>query len=402
MAEPLKAVFNPPFVRDLGELIRSVYGPFDTDRFTAHVMDGTWEQLELKARIRRITEALGAALPGVYADALDVLYAVDGQCKGLPYLIFPDFVEVYGQAPEHWDLSMRALERFTAGSSSEFAVRPFLLREPQRMIRQMEQWAEHGNEHIRRLASEGCRPRLPWAQALPMFKADPAPILIVLEKLKKDPSLYVRKSVANNLNDIAKDHPGLVLETARRWQGESPYTDWIIRHGCRTLIRRADAEALAIFGYADGEGGEPLVVSASLELTPDAGVIGDKGLLRYTLRLREGDAVRIRIEYGIDFVKASGKTSRKLFLLSDKTVPGGSELTAKRSHSWSDLSTRKHYPGLHRISLLVNGREAAAADFTLNAGPVSEASDRAEQSGTERDGNQAVRGGDGRPEVGRS
>jgi 3-methyladenine DNA glycosylase AlkC len=358
-------IYSPSFVRQFGALVQSAYAPFDMQTFSDRVMDDTWEALELKARMRRITEVLGALLPKDYADALGVLFAIDGQCQGFPYLFFPDFVEVFGGAPEHWSLSMTALERFTAGSSAEFAIRPFLLRDPDRGMTQMLAWARHPNEHVRRLASEGCRPRLPWAQALPMFKADPSPILPILERLKADESLYVRKSVANNLNDIAKDHPEVVRSTVRAWKGEHPHTDWIVRHGSRTLIRRADPAIMAVFGYAETEDAEALISAAELTVTPEQLTIGEECRLAYRLQVGDSrDSVRLRVEYAIDFVKASGKTSRKQFLVADKTCAGGTVLQGTRRHAWADLTTRKHHPGPHRIVLLVNGREAAST--TLN------------------------------------
>lgn len=362
MPEPLKAMYNEEFLRGFGEKIQSVYNPFDITRFIATVMNNAWDELELKARIRRISETLGAYLPSEYEEALAVLFAIDKDCVGFPYLFFPDFVEVYGQAEEHWELSMQALERFTPKSSAEFAVRSFLLRDPERMMTQMMVWATHSDEHVRRLASEGSRPRLPWGQALPMFKQNPAPVLPVLELLKADPSLYVRKSVANNLNDIAKDNPSVVLETVSRWKGEHPHTDWIVRHGCRSLIRKSEPEVMALFGYAEPVGETSLTSYASLVVEPSKLSIGDNCELRYELHIREGDSAHIRIEYGIDFVKSGGRTSRKSFLLSDKTVLGGSRLTGTRRHRWANLTTRRHYPGLHRIVLLVNGREVA---FTM-------------------------------------
>jgi len=359
MAEPLKAMYNKQFLHDFGEKIRSVHNIFDTEAFVSSAMAEPWDALELKARMRRITETLGTQLQLPYEEALAILFAITEECVGFPYLIFPDFVEVYGQNPEHWELSMQALERFTSKSSAEFAVRPFLLREPERMMEQMLEWSKHPEEHVRRLASEGCRPRLPWGQALPMFKLDPTPVLPVLEQLKADSSLYVRKSVANNLNDIAKDHPEIVLETARRWKGTHPYSDWIVRHGCRSLIRKADPDIMALFGYAEQEDETPLITSASIGIDPSILRIGENSELQYELQVREGTPARIRIEYGIYFVKAAGRTSRKSFLLSDKTVPGGTTLSGKRTHRWADLTTRRHYPGEHRIVLLVNGREVA-------------------------------------------
>ncbi|NOU94267.1 hypothetical protein GC093_13710 [Paenibacillus sp. LMG 31456] len=365
MAEPLKAMYNEDFLRLFGQKVYKVYSAFDTEGFISKVMDESWENLELKARMRRISQTLGEYLPARYEDALEVLFKIDEDCIGFPYLFFPDFIEVYGQEDKHWALSMKALERFTRRSSAEFAVRPFLLRDPERMMLQMLEWSKNPSEHVRRLASEGSRPRLPWGQALPMFKRDPSPIFPLLEQLKEDPSLYVRKSVANNLNDITKDHPSLVLDTARRWKGTHPDTDWIVRHACRSLIRKANPEILALFGYAESAVETPLVTSASLSIEPVELSIGEKCELRYELRTREGEPVRVRIEYGIDFVKSNGSASRKLFLLSDKTVPGGTRLNGTRNHSWANLTTRRHYPGEHKIALVVNGQEVANSVINL-------------------------------------
>lgn len=359
MAEPLKFMYNKEFLRQFSEKVYAVYRKFDRSGFMTAVMSDSWDELALKARMRRMSETLGVYLPGRYEEALDILFAIDEDCVGFPYLFFPDFVVVYGQADKHWALSMQALERFTTKSSAEFAVRPFLLRDPERMMRQMAVWARHTDEHVRRLASEGCRPRLPWGISLPIFKQNPAPVLAVLELLKEDSSAYVRNSVANNLNDIAKDNPEVVLETARRWKGMNLYTDWIVRHGCRTLIRAANPEALALFGYAETINAASFTTCASLIVTPSVQSIGGCCELSYELCIREGEAVRIRLEYGIDFVKARGHTSRKLFLLSDKTVAGGTRLIGKRTHCWSNLTTRRHYSGDHRIVLILNGREMA-------------------------------------------
>lgn len=189
-----------------------------------------------------------------------------------------------------------------------------------------------------------------------MFKKDPVPVLSVLELLKEDNSLYVRKSVANNLNDIAKDNPDIVLKTAQRWIGRNSNTDWIIRQGCRTLIRHAHPEAMELFGYANEA---QMATDASVFVHPTVLTIGDRCELQFAVNIRQGEPAHIRIEYGIDFVKAKGNTSRKSFLLSDKIVPGGAHLTGTRKHNWSDLTTRRHYPGDHRIVLLLNGQEVA-------------------------------------------
>lgn len=365
MAELLKNVYSRDFLWGFGKKVQSAYSPFDTPEFVASVMDAAWETLPLKARTRRISTTLGSSLPVRYEAALDVLFAIADTCVGFPYLFFPDFVAVHGQAEKHWELSMKALECFTQKSSSEFAIRSFILSDPDRVMRKMMIWTKHSDEHVRRLASEGCRPRLPWGEALPLFKADPTAVLAVLELLRADPSSYVRASVANNLNDISKDNPDAVIKVARRWKGESPETDWIIRHGCRTLIRKADRETMELFGYANPEDESPLITAASLSLHPLEVSIGENCEIHYDLDVREGDPVHIRIEYGIDFVKANGKVSRKLFLLFDKTVSGGVHLGGMRNHRWSDMTTRQHYPGDHRIVLLVNGSGMAESTLSL-------------------------------------
>ncbi|GBG11563.1 hypothetical protein PAT3040_06389 [Paenibacillus agaridevorans] len=375
MAEPLKHIYDGLFLEGFAKRMKDAWLPFDSDRFLRQTRQGDWESLELKARMRRITESLGEALPTNYREALDVLYLVDEACTGFPYLFFPDFVEVFGRKEEDFPHSMEALERFTQRSSAEFAVRPFILDHPQEMVRQLLIWAEHPSEHVRRLASEGSRPRLPWAPALPMFKRDPLPVMPVLEKLKADPALYVRKSVANHLNDIAKDHPELVIATAKRWKGHNPLTDWIVRHACRTLIKRADPDIMELFGYTEaGMVGGRLITDASLTLSEESIVLGGEVQLRYaftTAEREEGsEPLKLRVEYGIDFVKSSGSTSLKRFLLSDREWQGGKRVEGERTHRFADLTTRKHYAGNHVFTLWVNGIEVARSKLQVDAGEV--------------------------------
>jgi 3-methyladenine DNA glycosylase AlkC len=233
------------------------------------------------------------------------------------------------------------------------------------MLFQMQLWAKSENEHIRRLASEGCRPRLPWGIALSMFKKDPKPVLSILEILKKDPSLYVRKSVANNLNDISKDNAPLVIDTVKRWKNDNSNTDWIIRHGCRTLIKKAVPEVMELFGYTKFHGDQTLVENSLIDVEPKTLAIGESSELKYEIAIREGQNAKIRIEYSIYFVKANGKVSSKTFLISDKLVDGGTFVHGTKKHNWADLTTRRHYPGKHKISLLVNGIEVAETEILI-------------------------------------
>ncbi|MGM0834720.1 MAG: DNA alkylation repair protein [Bacillota bacterium] len=359
MPEPLKSMYNEDFLCQFGSKVKSVHKDFDSSGFVAAVLGSGWDSLELKARMRRITISLGKYLPWSYDDALEILFKIDGECVGFPYMFFPDFVEVYGQVEEDWDLSMKALERFTIRSSSEFAVRPFLIRHPKRMMEQMYVWSKDSNEHVRRLASEGCRPQLPWGQALPLFKKNPDPILPILDQLKADPYLYVRKSVANNLNDISKTHPDLVIQIAKAWYGENEHTNWMIKHACRTLLKKGNKQVLAIFGYEDDQ----TIQLTSFTLKSDTISIGME--LNFSFELQADKDTKARIEFAIDYVKAKGNRSRKIFKISETQLKKGETRVYAKNHSLKDLTTRKHYKGIHTLSIILNGKEKSSLDFRV-------------------------------------
>jgi 3-methyladenine DNA glycosylase AlkC len=273
-------------------------------------------------------------------------------------MVFPDFVECYGI--NYFDLSMKTLKFFTPLCSSEFAVRPFIAMDPERAMVFVMDWAEDEDQHVRRLASEGCRPRLPWGMALKVFKLDPTPILPVLKKLKDDPSEYVRRSVANNLNDISKDHPEVVLEVCEQWYGKSTDVDWVVKHACRGLLKAGNRRAMLLFGFSD-----PLTIHVK-NLVIDKDKLGIGGDVRFTFNLhvetqRES---KVRLEYKVDFVKARGKRSPKIFQFGERILDPG-EHTFTKTHSFVDRSTRKHYPGEHRITIIVNGVAKASVSFEL-------------------------------------
>jgi 3-methyladenine DNA glycosylase AlkC len=366
MPEPLKSMYNEPFLRAFVPIVKKAYPAFDGEDFVRIALGSGWNDLELKGRMHRISESLAATLPSEYERALDVLEAIADECYGFPYLFFPDFVETYGL--EHWGRSIAALEKFTRLSTSEFAVRPFLKRDQPRMMAQMEAWSKHPSEHVRRLASEGCRPRLPWADALPALKHDPAPIWPILEQLKADSSEYVRRSVANNLNDISKDHPEQVLAIAQAWKGISEETDWVLRHGCRGLLRAANPEVMTLFGIMP----QPEVQVSEWTVTPAEVAMGGSVNFRYGLQVPDGEPMKLRVELAVFFPRTTGKYYRKLFKLSEKVASGGVRLQGGRRFSFADLSTRRHYPGIHKLALVVNGQELASVDVSLQGDLASD------------------------------
>jgi 3-methyladenine DNA glycosylase AlkC len=358
MAEPLKNMYTPAFFAQFASKVKAAYPSFEPAQFIELIYDDQWEQRELKQRFRHITLCLGQTLPPAYDEALAILSSIADECRGFPYLFFPDFVEVYGM--ENLELSIRHLELFTSCSSAEFAIRPFIVRYPEQMMAQMLIWTEHPNHHVRRLASEGSRPRLPWGMALSEFKKDPAPILPILTALRDDPSEYVRKSVANSLNDITKDHPLLVLQIAKEWYGTSPGTNWIIKHACRSLLKQGLPEALELFGF------EKLseVEVKSLSLHPKEITMGDDLTFSFTIINQALEPQKIRLEYGIDFVKANGKRTCKIFKISEKLMESG-HLEVTKTHRWREITTRVHYAGEHRLSIRINGIELAEDSFNL-------------------------------------
>ena len=356
MAAALKLVYNHKFIQRLSSEIQLHYPAFKAAEFESDIFSDSWNDLELKSRMRCISIQLQKHLPQDFSNAIEILKTTSTQFGSYEAMFFPDFVELLGM--DHWDTSMLALEFFTRYSSSEFAVRPFILKEPTKMMAQMMEWSESDNYHVRRLASEGCRPRLPWAMALPNFKNEPSPILPILEKLKDDESEYVRRSVANNLNDIAKDHPEIVRKMAQKWLGHSSDRDRLVKHACRTLLKAGDTEVLQLFGYTDIK---------HLQLRPfecDEHV-KQHGELNFSFELQSEQGLgKLRIEYAIDFLRRGNKHSRKVFKISEGEYSQKSKSVTKK-HSFRPISTRRYYSGEQKLSIIINGITLDQTTFTL-------------------------------------
>lgn len=359
MAEPLKNLYNQTFIINLAHQIAKNYAAFDIDLFTKLVFDKHWEQKELKQRMRHISECMHQTLPLSYKDQVNVLMQTAPHFGGFTAMFFPDFIEVYGQ--DDLKTSVKALEHFTQFSSSEFAVRPFIIKYPNEMLKQHLVWSKHKNHHVRRLASEGIRPRLPWAMALPMFKSNPTPILGILNNLMTDESEYVRRSAANCINDISKDNPDTVIELINQWKDHSDETNWILKHASRGLLKKGNATVLKAFGLNN----EHKVNLVNLSLDKIKLAIGESFNFNFSVALLEKQATNIRLEYQIYYMKANGKLLPKIFQIGTYQLKPNEPFEIKKKHSFANLTTRKHYAGKHVIAVTANGNEIGRLDFEL-------------------------------------
>jgi len=360
MPEPLKNLYNEVFISSLARLLKSTCEIFDKQGFQRGVFEPGWDQKELKQRMNHIAVMLHEYLPGGYRENLKILKSTSSHFSGLVHMVFPAYVELYGM--DDFGISMLALEHFTPNSSSEFAIRPFIKQSPKKAMQQMETWAESSDHHVRRLATEGCRPRLPWAMALPQFKNDPRPVIRILEKLKDDENEYVRRSVANNLNDISKDNPEMVIAIAKDWLEKTPETDWVVKHACRSLLKQGEAELMAVFGFE-----KPGHINIRDFTLQKAVGIGEKLKFSFKLQTQQESLGKLRIEYAIDFMKNNGLQKRKIFKISESDNSSQKKEISKE-HSFRLISTRKYYPGAHGIAVIINGHELVDGEFQLDGG----------------------------------
>jgi len=358
MAQPLKDLYNKDLINSLACEIERVYKKFDSEKFQGKIFSEGWDKKELKERMRFIALTLSEFLPDDFEKAISILIPVSEAFVGFEYMFFPDFIELRGL--HDFELSMKALAHFTEYSSSEFAIRVFIKEYPDKTMAQMESWAGSENKHLRRLASEGCRPRLPWAMALPEFKKNPAPVLKIIKKLKDDESEYVRRSAANNLNDISKDNPLVVLNLAKKWIGKKKKRDRLLKHACRSLLKSGNPRALKIFGLTRAAH----IRVETLKLA-DSVTMGDSLSFSFTLKTNGEKLGRVRLEYAVYFKKSTGKLSRKIFKISEGNW-SVREKTISKILSFKAISTRRYYAGTHRLAIIVNGKERLCRDFVLN------------------------------------
>lgn len=368
MAEPLKNRFGAEVPRTIARMIAAVFPRFDEKAFVRSTLAG-YDDLELMPRGWKIAHELRRFMPDDYEQAIEILLNSIDQYQGRTaaqgmggFLFLPHvfFVAEYGL--DHFEASMRAQYLLTQRFTAEFSIRRYLERHQEATLARLAEWATDSSEDVRRLVSEGTRPRLPWAPRLRAFQADPRPVLALLERLKDDASLYVRRSVANNLNDIGKDHPAVLVETAQRWLVDATgERRWIVRHALRSAVKRGESGALEVLGFGEAA----RVAVEKVRITPRRPAIGSAVTLTFEIASRAVRVQRLLVDLRVHYVKANGTTSPKVFKLKALDLaPRGAVPFSKRL-SLAQLTTRRHHPGKHVMELIVNGYAHPLGEFDL-------------------------------------
>lgn len=360
MSKLLKELYNQEYIELLSSAIKKSYPDFDKESFVLDVFCPQWQQKELKQRMRHITKTINFHIPKSYKDSIKILkdaFSLINHAYSLENIIFQDYVEVYGM--DDFETSMDALQYFTINSSSEFAIRQFIIKYPHATMREMKRWAKSDNHHIRRLASEGCRPRLPWAIALEEFKKNPDEVLAIIEILKNDSNKYVQKSVANSINDISKENPHAIIKLAKHNKGKSESLDWILKHGCRTLLKDSNTEVLEIFDFV-----QPKDLKLKHLHIPSAVKIEND--LEFSFSLSSDSSLgKLRVEFAIYFLRQNNKLNKKVFKISEGDYKQNLKEFTKK-YSFKRITTRKYYEGTHQIEIIVNGVPFCKEEFFLN------------------------------------
>lgn len=363
MADPplLKDFIDRESVIAITDAVAAVADDVESEAILLGVFDEGWDDRALKQRIRHVAVTVRAHLPEDYSAALAIMRSAADivQTKSMAAWAFNDFVEEYGV--DEPDISLPALEQFTKLASAEFAVRPFIKRYPERMAEQMLTWAHDPDPLVRRLASEGFRPRLPWGMGIPALKTDPSPVTPVLSELRSDPSEDVRRSVANNLNDISKDHPNLVVQVLGEWATDSDEMKALTRHALRTLLKQGHPAALELLGFSP----RPAVEVMGPVVNPMAVPIGGSVHMDVRVRSLAQDVQSLMIDYAVIYQNASGTDSRKVFKGKVAELLPDDEISIRRKVSLGQRTTRRIFPGPHAVEVQVNGVVLGSVGFEV-------------------------------------
>ena len=374
MAEPFKNLLSVDLVRQAAVHLKRSAPGFDAAHFK-HLATTGLDALEMKARAMHICAALEATLPGDFntaaqaltdalapAEAGEQMAQLHGLKQGLRgWILWPvgEYIARHGQ--DDPKVALQALHALTQRFTAEFAIRPFIVKHPDLTFNTLQRWAHDDSSHVRRLVSEGSRPRLPWGLQLKSLIADPSPTLPLLLALQDDASEYVRRSVANHLNDIAKDHPQRVAQWLHEHMPSAPAARRaLLRHASRTLIKTGDAQVLKAWGL-----GGTFKGSATLTLAPARVVLGGEVMLTLQLQSDAKRAQKLAIDYLVHHVKAHGGTSPKVFKGWQIDLPPGAQVTLKKRHSLRPITTRRYHAGEHGVAVQINGRVVTEHSFVL-------------------------------------
>ena len=365
-----KDYFQAELAVELGSRANAVYPAFDALRYRA-ALPADFAPMEMKARVRVLAKALWEGLGLAFPDAaavlclcLDPIAGTPHQrLSGFPVWVIADIIETQGL--EHFESAMASIHKVTQHFTGEFAIRPYLQAYPEQTLAMLAVWSRDPSPDVRRLVSEGTRSRLPWAARVSTLLLEPGPVLKLLEGLKRDDSEYVRRSVANNLNDISKDHPESVVATLEAWRVShpaDPLLGWIIRHALRTLAKRGHPKALALLGYP---------IDAAVEVPrfvigPSAIGMGESILLDCDIKLERALAHGLMIDYAILAPGARGKINRRVFKWSKRQQPGVGTLNLQRSHRIETSQVRTYYPGEYVVELIINGEVMAKSHVQVH------------------------------------
>ncbi|GAA0924797.1 DNA alkylation repair protein [Kribbella koreensis] len=321
--------------------------------------------LAFSERGRLVRDALLADLPTEYGAMEKIFRAALDDPGFTGWMIWPvtEAVAVRAVADDELEAGLALIAALTPRLTGEFALRTFLAAELDRTLAVVLEWTRHPDEHVRRLASEGTRARLPWAKRVPGLIERPDVTRPILEALRRDESEYVRRSVANHLNDLSRLDPALAVAIAGEWLASPvPSTTRLVRHALRTLIKAADPGALALLGFEPPAG---LVVDGPLVAVP-AVAVGESLAFEFSAHNRGDGELRLAIDYVVHHVKANGTLAPKVFKLTTRTLAPGESATIARQHSFKPISTRRYYAGEHALELQINGRTFGRSSFTLS------------------------------------
>lgn len=380
--EPFKNNFSKALVICIADHLEKHLKAFKRSEFEKVIIPKL-KKLELKERSQLIADTLHSVLPSDHNLRYPILLAMlhphdgsesesesdEGQSdsslsneEGLRGWAMMPLCSVVGQyGVEHFEESLNLLKEMTKRFTAEFDIRYFLLADQKRALKLIKGWVKDESQHVRRLVSEGTRPRLPWAMHLPQLIKDPSPVMPLLESLRDDDEEYVRRSVANHLNDISKDHPDLIADLAKKWlKGGDKNRERLLRHACRSLIKQGHEKTLKVFGY-----GPPKIKLISLNIDTPEFTLGERLAFSVDIQSQSDKPQTLLIDYVLFLMKSNGKLAGKVFKWKQLTLQPKEKVRLQRSQAIKAVTTRKYYSGEQAVSLRINGKDYGYETFSL-------------------------------------